>query len=304
MSQSIGPTLDILLTTGPFDAALHAAVRARGLTLDRLRAHLARRGIPIALSTLSDWQHGKHRPSITRSLRTVHALEEILGLRPRTLVRLLVDQAGDAPRKRKAQGGGHHRSGDLDRLLDRIPGSRARLADMVCDHQVYTVGPDRRLATLRCRKVIQARHDGVDRHVLRYFGNPGCDPNQIQVRPIRNCRLGRVASDRSGIVVAELHFEEKLHTGDIWVFEIEIVDPTGRPVTECAHAFRSRDQQYLMEVRFDSAALPVDCHSFAQTDLYKRRQRIGDLAVNRQHALHLLTSGLHGGVVGIGWRWP
>jgi hypothetical protein len=305
MPQSIGPTLDILLTTGPFDAALRAAVHARGLTLDRLRAHLARRGIPIALSTLSDWQHGKHRPSITGSLRTVQALEEVLGLRQRTLVKLLVDQAGDAPgQPRAGRRGVNDRSGNLASLLDRIPGSRARLSDMVCDHQVYTVGPDRHLAGLRCRKVIQARHDGVDRYVLRYFGNPGCDADQIQVRPIRNCRLGQVVCDRSGIVVAELRFDEKLHAGDIWVFELEIVDPTGRPMTECAHGFRSRDQQYLMEVRFDPTALPVDCHSFAQTDLYERRQRTGDLVLNRHHALHLLTGGLVGGVVGIGWRWP
>jgi len=84
MPKSAGPTLDVLLTTGPFDAALRAAVRARGLTLDRLRAHLARRGVPVALSTLSNWQQGKHRPAIIGSIRTVEALEDILAVRHRS----------------------------------------------------------------------------------------------------------------------------------------------------------------------------------------------------------------------------
>jgi hypothetical protein len=87
------------------------------------------------------------------------------------------------------------------------------------------------------------------------------------------------------------------------VFEFDIVDPSGTPTTHCAHGFRSRDQQFLMEIRFDPAALPVDCHTFAQTDLYERRQRTHDLTLNRHHALHLMTGGLDGGLVGIAWRW-
>jgi hypothetical protein len=305
MAESTGPTLDVLLTTGPFDAALRAAVRARGLTLERLRAHLARRGVPIALSTLSDWQHGKRRPSVTGSLRAVRALEDVLGLPPKTLVRLVVDQAAKVPAQRAHRRRGvNDRSGTLAGLLDRVPGARATLSDIVSDHQAYTVGPDRRVSNLRLRKVIRARYDGVDRHVLRYFGNPGCDVERIELRPLLNCRLGQVVRDASGIVVAELLFDEALHAGDIWVFELEITDPTGEPNTECAHGFRAADQQYLMEIRFDPAALPVDCHSFAQADLYESRQRTGDLVLNRHHTLHLLIGGLAGGVVGIGWRWP
>jgi len=49
------PDLGRLLYSGPFHEALRAAVRRRGLTLDRLRAHLARRGLIVGLSSLSDW---------------------------------------------------------------------------------------------------------------------------------------------------------------------------------------------------------------------------------------------------------
>jgi len=301
MPERTLPTLDVVLATGPFDAALRAAVRSRGLTLDRLRAHLARRGVTIALSTLSDWQHGKRRPAVAGSLRTVNALEDVLGLPPRTLSRLLADPAAKGPAHRRR--GLDERSGDLADLLDRIPGARAARSDMVSDHQMYSIGPNRRLATLSSRKVVRARYDGVDRHVVRYFGDPGCDADRVELRPVRNCSLGQVVRGRSGIVVAEILFGETLTAGDTWMFELEIIDPVGKPTTHCAHGFRARDQQYLMEVRFDPAALPVDCHTFAQTDLYERRQRTNDLALNRHHALHLMTGGLDGGLVGIAWRW-
>ena len=74
--------LDSLLLTGPFHTALRAAIRERGLTLDRLRWHLAQRGIRIGLSTLSLWQHGHSRPERDSSLKAVRALEDVLGLPP------------------------------------------------------------------------------------------------------------------------------------------------------------------------------------------------------------------------------
>src|SRR4051812_6979901 len=125
MPENTGPALDVVLTTGPFDAALRAAVRSRGLTLDRLRAHLARRGVTVALSTLSDWQHGRRRPAIARSLPVVSALEDVLGLRSETLVELLVDPGASTPAHRAYRRRGvDDRSGDLGRLLDQIPGAR------------------------------------------------------------------------------------------------------------------------------------------------------------------------------------
>jgi len=54
-----------------FHETLRAAIRARGLTLDRVRHHLAERGCTVGLSTLSGWQHGHTRPA---SPATVHAL--------------------------------------------------------------------------------------------------------------------------------------------------------------------------------------------------------------------------------------
>ena len=58
------PSLEALLRIGPFHSALRAAIRRRGLTLERLRLRLGQQDVAVALSTLSDWQQGRVRPVV------------------------------------------------------------------------------------------------------------------------------------------------------------------------------------------------------------------------------------------------
>ncbi|MFI8165454.1 hypothetical protein ACIGAN_03740 [Streptomyces sp. NPDC085931] len=48
------PSGSAQLYTEPFDVALKSAIQRRGLSLERLRHHLARRGVRIGLSSLSN----------------------------------------------------------------------------------------------------------------------------------------------------------------------------------------------------------------------------------------------------------
>jgi len=77
------------LRTGPFEHALRLAIRARGLTLERLRVRLLERGISTSLASLSNWQRGRCRPERVPSLQAVRELEQILGLQADALVTLL-----------------------------------------------------------------------------------------------------------------------------------------------------------------------------------------------------------------------
>jgi hypothetical protein len=294
------PDLGSLLYTGPFHAAFRAAVSARGLSLDRLRARLVRRDVPVALSSLSDWQHGRRRPAGERSLTAVRALEEILGLPPESLVRLL-----DEPGRPRRRYGLDETSGALARLLAQVPGANTtgQLA-VLSQHDKVSIDAHRRTAEVWCRVAVRALTDGVDRYVLRYFGDPGCDIGEVLIDAVENCRLGRVLRDPTGVLVAELLFDEALQAGQTWVFEEVVGDGTGAPSTEYAHGFRYRGEQHLMEVRFDPAALPTDCHAFAQSGLDDERHRTGALTLNRHHALHLYASGVSAGLLGIGWAWP
>src|SRR5262245_42616397 len=137
------------LGTGPFHTALRKAIRRRGLTLDRLRCHLAGRGVPVAVSTLSDWQHGHRRPGGAHPLRALRVLEEILHLPSESLVRLLIvpdadRREGDGLRLLRPPEGLDERHGVLSDLLDTLPGARDRGMRIVNQHDQVFIDAHRR----------------------------------------------------------------------------------------------------------------------------------------------------------------
>lgn len=294
------------LGTGPFDAALRAAVRERGLTLDRLRSHLARRGIRIGLSSLSDWQHGRSRPGSAKSLQAVQALEEILGLRHAALVDLLSSSGPTSEnrlRPANTRDGVDEKAGPLGGLLQQIPSPHGAL-DIV--HKQTTAWLNERGQVVRnhTRSVIRAREDGVDRYVLRFFGDPGCDLDRVQFTNLHNCRVGRIAHHPTRpIMLTELLFDETLGAGETWVYESELLNDTGEPCQEVAHAFAQPEEQFVLEVRFHPKALPVDCHVYRSIGLNGERVRTADLTLSARNSVHLVASGLRDGVLGIAWRW-
>lgn len=290
------------LHTGPFDAALREAVRNRGLTLDRLRSHLQRRGIRIGLSSLSDWQHGRSRPASAKSLLAVQALEEILGLRRAALLDLLPTPLDRLSRTLPPDGIDERRS-PLGELLRSLPDVRGDLA-AVCRRNAFFIDANRRAAVVQGHSVVRARRDGVDRYVLRYVGEPGCVIGRVEFGELRNCRLGRVRRHVSEpVLAAELLFDTTLAAGETWVFSTELRDDTGVPCTEVGHAFLQPEEQYVLEVYFHPADDPVDCHAYAQTRLDADRVRTGDLALSAHRAAHLVATGVRAGVVGIAWSW-
>jgi hypothetical protein len=226
MPGSPPPDLVELLRAGPFHDAFRAAVRARGLSLDRLRARLVRRELSVALSSLSDWQHGRRRPAGERSRTVVRALEEILGVPVGALVRLLDEPSA-------LQSTLDDDRGPLAELLDQLPGSRAVHAfDVLSGHDKVVIDARRRTASIWSRTAVRARTAGVDRYLVRYFGDAGCDIERVHVQALENCRLGRVMRHPAGVLVAELLFDETLEAGQTWVFEDVVSDGTGAPSTE------------------------------------------------------------------------
>jgi hypothetical protein len=88
---------ELLLTTGPFAPALRAAIRARGLGLERIRYRLRGRGVSVSLATLSHWQSGRCRPERRESLRVLSHLEVVLEVPPGSLTQLLGTAHAQAP---------------------------------------------------------------------------------------------------------------------------------------------------------------------------------------------------------------
>ena len=71
-----------------FSDVLTAAIRRRGLSLERIRTRLDAAGVPVSIATLSYWQSGRSLPTRSRSYHTLVELERILGVEPGHLTQL------------------------------------------------------------------------------------------------------------------------------------------------------------------------------------------------------------------------
>jgi hypothetical protein len=307
-ARGAGHDIRSVLATGPFHVALRAAIRARGLTLERLRSHLGRRGIEIGLSTLSEWQQGRSRPGQENSVRAVSALEDILGVPRTSLVRLLTAHPAPAGTNGREDGRDGRRwradEGAFNELLDSIPGSRGYPVDIVAVHVRIFIDARRRCTSVATRTVVRAAGDGVDRYLRGYTGGPGAYLDDVIVRAMDNCRLGSVHRHPTApAIMAELLFGQVLKAGETWVFEDHIIDGTGRTDTEFARFFRHPAEQFLLDVRFDPRAIPADCWSYVQTGPDDQPRRTQTLTLNSNQAVHLVAFDVQGGVVGIGWAW-
>ncbi|MBW1601161.1 helix-turn-helix transcriptional regulator [Streptomyces sp. JJ66] len=290
-----------------FAEALRTAIRARGLSLDRLHARLAERGIQVSVASLSNWQRGRCRPERAHSLHAVRALEQILGL-PRAY---LVARLGPPrPRGRWVR----HIPGALSyRDLCRVPGSVGRLLGQIeqtadgqlewlgC-HERFRAGPDREERSVHTRLVFRARADGVDRHVVLHHNERGQLPD---LHHCAYCRMGRVRTDpATGVTAVELLFERPLQRGETYVIEYEFgYREVAPPANFYQRWFRFPAHTYLLQVEFDPAALPTRCYRAWQPNVSTPAKDLTELRLTSWHTVHLADTLIRPGVHGIRWEW-
>ncbi|MFI9583038.1 hypothetical protein ACIHCQ_14595 [Streptomyces sp. NPDC052236] len=317
MGHAEAEELSQMLHTGPFHLALRAALAVRGLPLQRVQHHLAHRGIKVGVTSLSYWQQGARRPQRPESLRAVRALEDVLGLPGNSLIRLLGPGEGD-----DGGDGGEHGdsealaarsyrslvegSGVLERLLADLGAPADGALHTVGHHERVRIGAGREVLGRDSHHVVRAHRDGVDRYLAVHRGAPGRDPAEVTVSALENCRIGRVRWHReSGVLVAELLFDARLRAGETYLFGYGFEDGTGGPPSgEYVRAFSCAGGQYVLQVRFDPAALPVRCRRFAQAATGAPRGARTDLPLSGPHrTVHLVEQGVRTGILGINWDW-
>ncbi|TWP45751.1 helix-turn-helix transcriptional regulator [Lentzea tibetensis] len=285
------PSLDTLLATGPFHLALRTAIRQRGLTLERLRSHLARRDITIGLSTLSYWQQGTARPNSRRALQVIAALEEVLGLPHRTLLDLL-EHTGPTGWPKEFPTG--------------LPGFNANDLEVVARQDKVFLDAKRHSVLTRSRIITRARFDSVDRFFVHYYGDNSIPIERFTVTPRQHCRLGRVVRRPGDMaVVFELLFDHVLSTGDTWIFEFDAQhSPNSQPCHEYWQGVRGSAEHSLIEVQFHPYALPTDIHVACQDGPDDEPRRAADLTLNGDNSVHHLETALKVSWIGIRWSWP
>lgn len=299
--------LERVLHTGPFHLALRAAIEARGLALHRVRHRLALRGINVGVTSLSYWQQGARRPRRPESLSAVRALEDILELPAESLLRLLArtdDGIQDRPASRSYQTL-FERSDVLRMLLAQL-GSPLDGGLHTLDHwERVRIGACRELLSRSSQQAVRAHRDGVDRYLAIHHGDPGCAPERVRVRAGENCRVGRVRwSTSAQLVVTELLFDTRLRSGETYVFGYAFEDGTGGVSHEYVRGFSFGGGQYVLQVGFDAAQLPVRCRSFARTSAGARPSATQELTLRGEsRTVHLVRHPAGPGILGIGWEW-
>ncbi|MFF5501625.1 hypothetical protein ACF1E9_00670 [Streptomyces roseolus] len=297
-----------LLHTGPFHLALRTALAVRGLPLQRVQHHLAHRGVKVGVTSLSYWQQGARRPQRPESLKAVRALEEVLQLPGNSLLRLLTEDAAREDVERPAARAYRslvEASGAVEELFAELESPTDGGLHTVGHHERVRIGPGRELVGRESQHVVRAHRDGVDRYLAIHHGDPGCDPSRVRVRSVENCRTGRVRwHAETGVVVAELLFDARLRAGDTHLFTYGFEDGTAGPSGEYVRGFSFAGGQYVLQVAFDEAALPVRCRRFAQASAGAPRGGRTELTLGGRHrTVHLVEQGVRPGILGIDWDW-
>ena len=293
------PDLGTLLREGPFDAALRAAIRARGLSLDRLREHLHARGVSVTTATLSYWQSGRSRPERRDSVRGLRQLEAVLEVPAGALVALL-----GPPRARPRRTGvadiGHFwpDGGRIDAAVSDVDTRWDERLTRLSQHDVVSVGPGREELEFHSRQVLRAEADGPDRWVVILHLDEHDRPLP-ELRSLRGCHIGRsVHKPEDGLLVVELLFGRPLARGETVLTEHTLVNRAPYPLaTNYERKFRLPVREYVLEIRFSPGAVPPVCRRFAapgeETEV-----------VPESGAVHGVALNFGPGRYGFEWDWP
>ncbi|MEV0675181.1 hypothetical protein AB0I60_01530 [Actinosynnema sp. NPDC050436] len=297
--------LDRALADGPFHHALSLAIDRSGLGLARLKHRLDGAGVPVSVTTLSNWRCGRTAPARGGSRRAVGVLEAVLGLPAGSLTALL-DHAGprhaDLPRRvvgEERLWGSH--SGVLP-LLASLTGTQELPLVVVDLRESVEVDADRLQRRHRVREVVRATADDAHKRVVPTRGGPGRAP---RLAATRYCAPGRVETlPDQGFTIMELLLPRPLARGETAIVEYEY-DYTGdEPDTTTNRLFRYPLRTHLLEIRFAPDAQPLSCHSYQLASRTGPEREVTDLAFAPGIPAHVFATDVAPGIRGVRWEWP
>ncbi|WP_228770367.1 XRE family transcriptional regulator [Actinokineospora alba] len=290
------------MSDSAFATALREAIRARGISMERIRDRLRERGTPVSVATLSYWQSGRSQPERQSSLVAVGHLEQVLELDAGALISLL---GAPRPRGRAATreviGFGELWPEPLNNVLTDVDTSWDTRLSRVSLHDRVEIGPDRTERTQSIRQVLRAEEDGVDRWVGIFEVDEPGTPLPV-TRAVWNCRIGTVSVDlEAGLSVTELVFPKPLARGETILTEHALDNPPPQPQSVMyERRCRLPVKELLLEIRFDPSALPSKCVHYTVVDGHER-PRV--LTLDAEGSVHALANDFGPGRFGIRWEW-
>lgn len=245
-----------------FAPVLRDAVRARGLSLERLRTELSAHGVRVSVATLSYWQTGRSRPERATSLAAIGPLEQVLGV-PRGFLAGRLDY-------RLEQGGTarEYVPGEVEEVLPPDWGGAGRAfgqlglwpddgVTRVTIHDRLTLGEDGAPRTQHVRSLLLGTRDGVDRYPV-WVDHAEHRPVPPTISAVLNCRLGRTAMpDPKAGMAAEILLRRPLRIGETLMVEYRVDSPQSTVrQDEMMRGIVGQVRELAMEVRFAPGSLP------------------------------------------------
>lgn len=301
--------LEEALGSGPFDVALRLAIRASGLSLDRLQRRLREHGVSVSRTTLSYWQSGRTQPERADSLRAVGVLEQVLCVPAGSLSDLL---GPPRPRGRwLAQGAdrfaaGHAwaRQDGLLRALAQIQAEPDSLSALTQVRLTALVRLDahRQIRTMAVQVVLRATRPEVGRALMvqRHYmaGIPA-----PQVARSRGCRAGRVGIDPvSGFAVYEMILDRLLPEGAMTMADYTLHYPPGHLDPYSAHRVGAGVRELSLQVEFEQV-MPARCHAFYRPSNVEPRSVTEELWIGGPGTVAHVVCDPEPGIHGVGWEW-
>ncbi|GAB2469549.1 hypothetical protein GCM10027030_00320 [Luteococcus sediminum] len=176
-----------------FADRLSAAIATRGLSLERIRQHLAARGAQVSTAALSYWSTGRSRPTRGKSLTVLAALEEVLHLPQGHLAEVL------------SRGNTHPPGSSLGRVeamreaLERHGIVRNTGWAHLLVHQRFHIGADGAQKGFEQRQLVRATVSGAQTWAMAMSGEPG----DIVCEEGDGCTLARQFDLGDGLEVFE-----------------------------------------------------------------------------------------------------
>ncbi len=286
-----------------FARALREAISTRGLSLERLRAHLAQRGHHVSVATLSYWQTARSRPDRAASLAALASLEDILGVNRGSLSSLL-------PPRRRRSAARFMPTTDPARpnvgygaLLD------AAVADLglswddglmrVSVHNIVEVDERGHSRRVVAREVVMARKEPITRFPIWVHREDSTATMRVSGR--RNCEVTKVIPiERGTVAVVELTLSRPVPPGQAMAVEYEVdLSDADAPMTQHVRASRSTVRELHMEIRFSPERLPRSAEQFV---IVGEKRRTTPLLL-KGPVLDVRLSDFGPGVAGIEWVW-
>lgn len=251
-----------------FADVLTAAIRGRGLSLERIRTRLEAAGVPVSIATLSYWQSGRSLPTRSRSYHTLVELERILNLDPGDLTQHTHTADGRTRREifewQNVLPARDLASQIIEDLGIEMQGQLTR----VTMHDLLEVDAEGQEMSLLVHVVWRTERQGLHRWAVVNEQDTGAESDQ-SIEPLFGCVLGEVVeAPDNNLLVAEMLAPRPMQRGELFASEYKLTfGPSVQPSFRMQRAISDPVKALSLAVRFDPAAIPTNVRAGVQTSL-------------------------------------